>query len=95
MNDIARKYDLIDKIIHLKNNYVLEEIETLLRVVEKESIADNVLKSIIKPIKKTLDIEDLKREKNYKGVNRKRFNRLIKELNVTEPIEELLAQLKE
>jgi hypothetical protein len=95
MNNIARKYDLIDKIIHLKNNYVLEEIETLLRVVEKESIADNALKSIIKPIKKTLDIEALKREKNYKGVNRKRFNRLIKELNVTEPIEELLAQLKE
>jgi hypothetical protein len=95
MNDIARKYNLIDKIIHLQNNYVLIEIETLLQVVEKDSIADNALKNIVKTTQKTLDIDALKREKGYKGVNRKRFNSLVKELNITEPIEELLAQLKE
>jgi hypothetical protein len=95
MNDIARKYNLIDKIIHLQNNYVLNEIETLLRVVEKQTMVDDALKSIVKPTKKTLDIDALKREKGYKGVNRKRFNTLIKELNITEPIDQLLAQLKE
>jgi hypothetical protein len=93
MNNIARKYDLIDKIVHLQNNYVLEEIETLLRVVDKQVIADNALKNIFKPIKKKIDLEDIKREKGYKGVNRKRFDRLIKELNITEPLQDLLAQL--
>jgi hypothetical protein len=95
MNDIARKYDLIDKIIHLQNHHVLNEIETLLRVVERQSLADDAFKKILKPTKKTLDIELLKYEKGYKGVNRKRFNNLVKELNITEPVEELLAQLKE
>ena len=56
MDNIARKYDLIDKIVHLQNNYVLEEIETLLRVVDKQIIADNALKSIVKPINKTIDL---------------------------------------
>lgn len=95
MNNTARKYDVIDKIVHLQNNYVLGEIETLLRIVEKQSDADEALKTLLKPTKKTLDIEAIKRERGYKGVNRKRFNSLIKELNITEPIEELLAQLKE
>ena len=95
MDNIARKYDLIDKIVHLQNNYVLEEIETLLRVVDKQVIADNALKNIVEPIKKTIDIEAIKREQGYKGVNRKRFDRLVKELNITEPLEDLLAQLKE
>lgn len=95
MDNIARKYDLIDKIVHLQNNYVLEEIETLLRIVDRRTKADIILANITKPIKKTIDIEAIKREKGYKGVNRKRFDSLVKELNITEPLEDLLAQLKE
>jgi hypothetical protein len=95
MSDIVRKYDLIDKIMHLQNNYVLNEIEKLLRVVENQSMADAALKNILKPTKNKLDIEAVKLEKGYKGVNRKKFNSLVKELNVTEPIEKLLSQLKE
>lgn len=56
---------------------------------------EDLLKSLNRPIKKTLDIDALKKAKNYKGVNRQRFNRLIKEINITEPIELLLSQLNQ
>jgi hypothetical protein len=97
MSAVSRKLEVIDKIIRLQNEAILEEIEALLRVVEQQMARIEVdpLKNLVKPISKTLDIEALKRAKGYKGVNRPRFNRLIKELNITEPIELLLNQLKE
>jgi hypothetical protein len=61
------------------------------KIVKK--MEDDALKNIVKPIEKTIDLEAIKREKGYKGVNRKRFDRLVKELNITEPLEDLLAQL--
>lgn len=62
---------------------------------KKAEVTDDLLKSLNRRIKKTLDIDVLKKEKNYKGVNRPRFNSLIKEMNITEPIELLLAQLSQ
>jgi hypothetical protein len=46
-------------------------------------------------IKKRLDIDALKKSRNYKGVNRTRFNQLVKEMNITEPIELLISQLSQ
>lgn len=62
---------------------------------KKVEVVDDLLKSLNRPIKKTLDIDALKKEKNYKGVNRQRFNSLVEEMNITEPIELLLAQLSQ
>jgi hypothetical protein len=42
-----------------------------------------------------LDLDALKKAKNYKGVNRARWDALIKEMNITEPIELLLSQLSQ
>ena len=53
----------------------------------------DALKLIQRPIEKRLDIEAMKKAKNYKGVNRARFNQLIKEINIVEPVEVLLSQL--
>ena len=53
----------------------------------------DALKLINRPIKKRLDIEALKKAKNYKGVNRARFNQLIKEINIVEPVDVLISQL--
>lgn len=97
MSAVSRKLEVIDKIIRLQNEAILEEIEALLRIVEQQMARIEVdpVKNLVKPIQKTLDIEALKRAKGYKGVNRPRFNRLIKEANITESTEQLLNQLKE
>ena len=86
----------------------LQDVEQLLSVfktmnlgnihvhVDKKTTSTNdLLKKINRPIKKKLDIEALKKDKNYTGVNRERLNKLVKEINITEPIEVLLAQLNQ
>ena len=75
----------IFKTMNLKNIYVNKKADS----------TNDLLHTINRPIKKKLDIEALKKAKNYKGINRERFNRLVKEINITEPIEELLAQLSQ
>ena len=61
---------------------------------EKGWSAKDLVKNARKQqLKKALDIDALKKSKNYKGVNRQRFNKLVKEINITEPIELLLSQL--
>ncbi|MGB0930498.1 MAG: hypothetical protein ACPGVB_06970 [Chitinophagales bacterium] len=58
-----------------------------------ENTLTDLLTTINRPIKKRLDLDALKKEKNYQGVNRKRFDKLVKEINIVEPIDELLLQL--
>ncbi|MCF8246558.1 MAG: hypothetical protein K9J37_10130 [Saprospiraceae bacterium] len=51
-------------------------------------------KLLVKPMRKTLDVEAIKREQGWKGKHDKeKMDRLIKEMNIQEPIEELLAML--
>jgi hypothetical protein len=58
----------------------------------KKEISETVL-SLAKPLSKTLDVEAIKKERNYKGVNRKRFDKLVKEIALPQSAEELIAQL--
>jgi hypothetical protein len=44
-------------------------------------------------MKKTLDVEEMKREQNWKPVDPEEWHRLAEELDIQEPIEQLLAQL--
>jgi len=50
-------------------------------------------KDVFKGIRDSITIEELAREQNYKGIDKEEFDRLVKELNIQEPIEDLLAQL--
>jgi hypothetical protein len=59
----------------------------------KTMVKRDVLQKINRPMAKKLDLDALKKAKNYKGVNRARFNQLVKEINIHEPIELLLSQL--
>ena len=64
-----------------------------LTIAKKKDSTTALLKSINRPITKQLDLNLLKKAKNYKGVNRERFNKLVKEINIVEPTELLLSQL--
>lgn len=90
--------DLMQIRLFLARYFAEKEIDETLPISEgkvDKIKADDLLKTLNRPIKKTLDIDALKKGKNYKGVNRQRFNKLIKEINVTEPIELLLSQLNQ
>jgi len=86
----ARKYKLISQITSLKD----EAEVTRLEVVFKNLTAGNdLLQKLAKPMRKRLDIDELVKEQGFKGVDRKKFDALIAELDVQEPIEELLASI--
>ncbi|MFN0200235.1 MAG: hypothetical protein ACKVTZ_01870 [Bacteroidia bacterium] len=51
------------------------------------------LQTLAKPLRKVWDLEKIKEEQNYKGLNRKRWDNLIETLDIQESMEELVAQL--
>ncbi len=88
----------VEQLLHVFKTLNLESIHVVVNKnvkakAKKEQSKTDLLKDINRPIKKTLDLDLLKKAKDYKGVNRERFNKLVKEMNIVEPIELLLSQL--
>ena len=48
---------------------------------------------IFKPIRENITIEEMKKEQNYKDFDREEFDKLIKELDIQEPLSELLNMI--
>lgn len=91
MSSIAeRKYHLIQLISSIEDERTLAQMQEELEEIQRR---ENLLAKITKPMKKTLDVEEMKREQNWKPVDMEEWHRLAKELDIQEPIEQLLAQL--
>lgn len=54
---------------------------------------DDLIKSVVKPMRENISVEDLIKEQNYQGFNKQNFDAVIEELDIKEPIEALLEQL--
>lgn len=87
----------VAQLLHVFTTLNLESIHVVLddEIDQQSDATRDLLKTINRPIKKRLDLDALKKAKNYRGVNRKRFDQLVKEINVEEPIELLLSQLSQ
>lgn len=94
MDRVTRKIHLIDKIIHLENDACLSEIEHIVLSTGKSIPEPDILSRLSVSIAPKLDLEAIKKKQNYQGFNRVEFDRLISEMNIQEPIEELLAMSK-
>ena len=57
--------------------------------------SNDPLREAIKPIKSTIAIEDLIKEQNYQGTDWNKLNLIAENMAIKEPIELLLAQLKD
>lgn len=88
----ARKYQLINTITRIQDNTKLEEVESAINEILDEG--NLALKKIAVPMRKKLDIEELAMEQNYKAPSKKKMDKLIRELDITEPIEELLKMAR-
>ncbi|MFN8354505.1 MAG: hypothetical protein U0Y10_08670 [Spirosomataceae bacterium] len=73
----------------------LEGVQVIVDKAIEDKTDRDVLRNITRPTSKKLELEALKKAKNYKGVNREQFNQLIKEINIVEPIDVLLSQLSQ
>ncbi|HKK79616.1 MAG TPA: hypothetical protein VJ933_08305 [Phaeodactylibacter sp.] len=83
------KYKLIEEITDIHNEEELLELEEYVQQLK----ARKGWQDIIKPVRKDISIEQLKREQGYKPISKKEFDQLAEELDITDPIEELLLML--
>ena len=91
MGSIAeRKYHLIQLISSIEDEKVLVQIQEELEAIRRK---EELLAQITKPMKKTLDVEEMKREQNWKPVDIEELQEIIKQMDIQEPIELLLSQL--
>ena len=57
--------------------------------------ANDSLRAFLKPMRKHVTIEELAKEQNYQGTDWDKLNAIARDMAIEEPIELLLAQLKE
>ena len=84
----ALKYEIFAKIVSIQNEAVLQRVKEMLEGISKDN---DLLYRVVKPVREKITVEDLIREQNYKGFDRAEFDQLVIELDIQDPIEELLA----
>lgn len=98
MDITTRKYKLMAYItkMNVAELTAMENLIAELQIdVNQEIKATDPLQKLIKPIRKKLDIEQLKKEQNYEQnrMDSETFFKLVDEINIEEPLEDLLNQL--
>lgn len=86
----AKKYHLLELITDIQDENMLAGIELMLKefIVSSQKVVH-----VGKPIRQNLLVEDLAQEQDYQGIEKKKFDRLIGEIHVEEPIEDLLRMV--
>ena len=85
-----RKQQLIQRIAQIKEENHLLMLERYMTDIEQENIE---IEAIFKPSKKTISVEELIEEQNYTGIDKAKMDRLIEEMDIQEPLEDLLKML--
>ena len=85
----SRKYKLIQEIMKLDNEEALSKLEEEVESIQQEE----VFWTAIKPLRKTLTLEQMIKEQNYKPIEKDEFFKMVNELEIEESIEELLSML--
>lgn len=85
-----KKYQLIQEIIKIEKETLLLKIEHDIKEAQKQT---EIWSKIISPVKKTITLEEMTREQNYKPITKEEFFKLTADLNIEESLEDLLAQL--
>ncbi len=80
-------FHLIDKVQSEK------EIDSILVILEKYQKNLNTIIHLIKPIQQKTDILQIMQTQHYQGADFAKMQVLIKEMDIQEPIEELIASI--
>ena len=88
---VVLKNELMTQIKSIQNEETLEAVNAMLKALS----INELMHQITKPKRENLTVEDLIKEQNYKGFDRAGFDKLVAELAVQEPVEELLALLNQ
>lgn len=87
----AKKYHLIEQITAIQEEALLNRLEA---VLQEASDTNQILLQLAKPMRDKLDINELIKAQDFKGVDKEKMNRLIEEIALDEPIEELIEAVR-
>jgi hypothetical protein len=87
MNIQNWKNRLIERLYNTKDIAVLQEVETALK--KPTSLEER----IFKPMRKTITVEELEKEQNYKPMTAEAFFKEVDAIGLNENIDELLKML--
>ena len=76
--------------MRVTDEQMLSKLETIL---EEYHQSINGIEHLIKPTRRQTDVNQLVEEQEFKGIDRAKMTRLIEEIGIEEPIEDLLAML--
>jgi len=62
-------------------------------VISKTEIGKSQLNGLVKPTREKLDIEIIKQEQNFQSINADEFFKELENLNIEEPLEDLLKMI--
>ena len=88
----ALKLELIRKIMDEQDESRLHAIEATLAAAH-QSDQEELLRRIAKPTRRKLDIEELKREQNWRPIDKESFFKKIEDLAIEEPLDELIEMI--
>ncbi len=74
----------------LSDEQILGKFEEILKEY-RESIGS--IQHLIKPMREKTDTDELIKEQGFKGIDRAKMDKLIEEIGIEEPIEDLLEML--
>ena len=77
----------------VKSTTDVDKLVRFLIFIDELPITDDNAKRIFHPIRNGISVEMLKKEQNFIGTDWKKADEWVKELDIQEPIEELLSQL--
>lgn len=69
------------------------QVAAFLAIAEPQTNADRVLQKIARPMAETYDIEALKQEKKYTGLDWVKLDHMAASITIEEPVEQLIAQI--
>lgn len=87
----SKKVRLVNKITSVQDESLLDLLE---KIFDSTSMANaEVWAKVVKPIRQRQTIEDMLREQNFRGFDRKGFDKIIEALDIQDPEGELLKSL--
>jgi len=97
MNLETKKNSIIQVILSIADEDLLDQIsKKLIRLVpssKNDIVKDNILDKYRSVIEADFDLEKIKKEQDYRGIDSQKMERLIKEADIQEPIEDLLKMI--
>jgi len=95
MSLAAKKMDIVEWVLSIQNEAVLDDLSQHIRQIEPQNgqSDDALLFKYKGEIEEKADLEKIKREQGFTGIDKAKMTDLARQANIEEPLEDLLNML--